>query len=214
LIEYISSIGIARALIADNLSFPIASIKYVVFDNRARYNVSIRRLIRSDLDRLPSIPFLPGNILEMVVTNDISDRNAVFVYPIVHSQVYATCSDIRKTTISNAIISSACRKTYRRSCSTTILEHAIYDPAMIGLLDIQEIPLKIAPLEANTVYSYIASRNRKLATPRKDNASGALRSNRHGSRRRSPTIQICRPSIISSVGDYNGIAGPGFPNGI
>jgi hypothetical protein len=138
----------------------------------------------------------------------------VFVYPIIHSQVYATRSDIRKATISNAIISSARRKTYRRSCPTTVLEHAIYDPAMIGSREFQEIPLKIAFLEPETVYSYMASSNRDLAASRKDNASSTLRSNRHGSRRRSPTIQIRRPSIVSSVGDYDGIARPGFPNGL
>jgi hypothetical protein len=214
MIEYISSIGIAGTLIADNLSFPIASIKYVVLDNRARYNVSIRRLIGPDLDRLPSIRALLRNILEMVVANDISNRNSVFVYLITHLKVYATRGDIGKSTISNAIFSGARCNTYRRSFPTTILEHAIYDPAMIGSIEIQEILLKIALLESKIVYSYIASSNRNMATSRKDNSSSTLRSNRHGMPGRSPTIQVGKPSIVSSVGDYDGVARLGFPNGI
>jgi hypothetical protein len=212
--EYVSAIGIARALIADDLSFSIASIKYVVLDNRARYNVSIRRLIRPDFDCLPSIPALPGNILEMVVANDIFDRNAVFVYLVIHLKVYATCGNIGKSTITNVILSGSLSNTYRRSFPTTVLEHAIDDPAMIGSLDIQEILLKIALLESKIVYSYVATGNRNVATTCKDNASGTLRANRHGMPGHSPTIQIGRPSIVSSVGDYDGIARLGFPNGL
>jgi hypothetical protein len=214
MIEDVSSIGIAGTLIADDLSFAIASIKYVVLDNRARHNVPIRRLISPDFNRLPSIRTLLGNILEMVVANDISDRNTVFVYRITHLKVYAARGDIGKSTIGNVIFSGARCNTYRRSLPTTILEHAIYNPAMIGSFEIQEILLKIALLESKTVYGYIASGDQDLATPRKDNSTNTLRSNRHGVPGRSPTIQVGRPSIVSSVGDYNGIARLGFPNGM
>jgi hypothetical protein len=151
LIEYISAINISRTFVADNLSFTIAPIKYVFLHNGAHHNVSIRWLIRPDLYRLPTISARPRNILEMVIANDISNRHSVFVYPIIHSQVYATRRDIRKMTISNAIISSAWRNTYRRSRPTTILKHAIHDPTMIGASEFQEIPLKIAFLESKTV---------------------------------------------------------------
>jgi len=152
MIEDVSSIGIAGTLIADDLSFPIASIKYVVLDDRARHNVPIRRLIGPDLDRLSSIRALLRNILEMVVANNVANRNSVFVYLITHLEVYATRGDVGKSTISNAIISGARCNTYRRSFPTTVLEHAIYDPAMIGSFEIQEILLKIALLESKIVY--------------------------------------------------------------
>jgi len=132
MIEDISSIGIAGTLIADDLSFAIASIKYVVLDNCARHNVSIFRLIRPDLDCLPSVCPFPRNILETVITNDISNRNSVFEYLVTHMQVYATRSDVGKSAIGNAVLSGAWRKTYCRSFTSTILEHTIHDPTMIG----------------------------------------------------------------------------------
>jgi hypothetical protein len=104
LVEDIPAIDISRTFITDNLSFPIASIKNVVLYDRARLDVSIGRLIGPDLNRLPSIFARPGDILEMVIANDISSRHTVFVYLLIHMQVYATPGDIGKTTISNEII--------------------------------------------------------------------------------------------------------------
>jgi len=214
LIEYISAISVSCAFVADDLSFAIASIKYVFLNNGAHHNVSIRWLVRPDLYRLPTISACPGNILKMVISNDISSRHAVFVYSIIHRQVYATRRDIRKTTVSNVIVSSAWHNSYRRSCPTAILKHAIYDPAMIGASEFHEIPLKIAFRESKTVYGYVASSNRKSATSREDHSAGTLRSNRHGLLRRSLAVQIGGPAVVSSVGDYNGIARPGSPNGL
>jgi hypothetical protein len=83
---------------------------------------------------------------------------------------------------------------------------------MIGLLEFQKIPLKVAFLEPHTFQNDVAPSNRKMATSRKDDSSGTLRSNRHGLLSSSLAIQLRGPSFVSPVSDYNGVARISFPN--
>ncbi len=127
----VTAVNIPRAFIADDLSFPVAAIENVFLHNRADFNVPKGRLIRSDLDRLPSTLTGGRNAPERIMPNDVSVRDAVFINLLIDMQIHTTRCDIRETTIRNLVILRARRDTYYRPSPSAVLEHAIYDPAML-----------------------------------------------------------------------------------
>lgn len=134
IMEFITPENITRTFVADDFAFAIAADKCIVFNDCAGHDVAPCGLILAEFHGFTSVVVEWWDILKKIIRDDVICWNAEFFDSVVDLDLHTAAGDVDEAAAGDCVLIGACGNENHGPSASAMLERAIGQRAMLGLI--------------------------------------------------------------------------------